>query len=381
MRAGLRSCWIFSVILTLAWATAVARAEEKKPLKPVMGGTKASERAIAAGLNWLGRHQQPEGQWTFAGFTEKCNEPKCGGAGQATSDAAATGLALLSFLAAGQVPNSKGPYGDTIKRGFDWLIQGQKPDGDLTRGHPGGSFMYAQGIASITLCEAYGQTADKTIGEAAQKAVDFIEKAQNRQTGGWRYMPGDEGDTSVFGWQITAIRSAQLAKLKVQPETMDRAKRWLSTVAKGEKGGLFVYLPAMAAGNSAKPTPAMTAIGLLGNQVFGMKADDPAAVEGAKLLLANLPADATRNTYYWFHATHAMHNRPGPDWDQWNRQLRRTLVESQCKEGCAAGSWDPAKPTPDMWGQQGGRLFTTTLSLLSLEIYYRYLGLFKAVKE
>lgn len=41
------------------------------------------------------------------------------------------------------------------------------------------------------------------------------------------------------------------------------------------------------------------------------------------------------------------------------------------------GSWDPERPTPDTWGQSGGRLMTTSFSTLTLEIYYRYLPLFK----
>ena len=72
-----------------------------------------------------------------------------------------------------------------------------------------------------------------------------------------------------------------------------------------------------------------------------------------------------------------MHNVPGPQWDDWNRQMRRILIESQEKTGCAAGSWDPNKPDPDPWGNQGGRLMVTSLSCLTLEVYYRYLPLYK----
>ena len=45
-----------------------------------------------------------------------------------------------------------------------------------------------------------------------------------------------------------------------------------------------------------------------------------------------------------------MHNQPGPQWDAWNRKMRRILIDTQSKEGCAAGSWDPDKPTKDIWG-------------------------------
>ena len=71
--------------------------------------------------------------------------------------------------------------------------------------------MYAHGLATLALCEAFGMSKDPSIGAAAQKAVYFIEQAQNQATGGWgRYEPQDAGDTSVFGWQIMALKSASL---------------------------------------------------------------------------------------------------------------------------------------------------------------------------
>jgi len=72
-----------------------------------------------------------------------------------------------------------------------------------------------------------------------------------------------------------------------------------------------------------------------------------------------------------------MHNLPGPEWDAWNRNMRRILIETQVKEGCATGSWDPLKPVPDSHGDTGGRLMITSLSALTLEVYYRYLPLYK----
>jgi hypothetical protein len=45
--------------------------------------------------------------------------------------------------------------------------------------------------------------------------------------------------------------------------------------------------------------------------------------------------------------------------------------------GCERGSWDPFSPQPDRWGTAGGRLFLTSLSVLTLEVYYRYLPLYK----
>jgi hypothetical protein len=272
---------------------------------------------------------------------------------------AATALGLLPLLGAGQT-HREGKYKQTVQKGLDWLIAHQKPDGDLR----GGDTMYSHGFAALALCEAYGLTNDKTVGAAAQKAIDFIEKAQHKQGGGWRYNPGTPGDTSVFGWQMSALRSAQLAGLKVAPATLDGARKYLTSAAGGAEGGQFSYMPA---GN---PTVAMTAVGLLGSLHLGAKPDDPQIAAGVKVLLKNLP-DATeaghRNAYYWFYATQVMHKRGGDDWKTWNNKLRETLEKTQVTEGCAAGSWDPGKPVKETWGEPGGRLMVTSLSTLLLE--------------
>ena len=39
--------------------------------------------------------------------------------------------------------------------------------------------------------------------------------------------------------------------------------------------------------------------------------------------------------------------------------MRRYLIDTQDRTGCAAGSWDPEKPVPDAWGSYGGRVMMT----------------------
>ena len=129
--------------------------------------------------------------------------------------------------------------------------------------------MYSHGLATITLCEAYGLTHSKIIGKSAQAAVNFIQSAQHPGTGGWRYTPGQEGDTSVVGWQVMALKSAQMAGLQVNPRAIEGAKRWLKSCAKGN-GGQFCYTPESGA------TPSMTAVGLLVPPVHGTEAERPA---------------------------------------------------------------------------------------------------------
>jgi hypothetical protein len=230
--------------------------------------------------------------------------------------------------------------------------------------------MYSHGLATIALCEAYGMTGDRTLRGPAQAALHFIEIGQDPQTGGWWYthrQPG--GDTSVFGWQVMALKSGLMAQFEVSPTSLDGARTWLASVGKGASKGLFSYRPDVAQSNT------MTAVGLLCTQYLGASRGDPRIVEGTDFLMANLPAVEARNVYYWYYAAQVMHNQQGSSWDQWNRRMRRILVQSQAVQGCASGSWDPDRPK-DPWGLQGGRLMMTSLSTLTLEVPYRYLPLY-----
>jgi hypothetical protein len=349
------------------------------------GVTPATERAVAAGLVWLARHQNADGSWSINHtHSKKCIDGTCTGAGQSESRAGATALGVLPFLGAGvtQVDQFKDPSGRrlpyhlTVRNALRWLVAHQKENGDLSGGE---HTMYAHGLATIALCEAYGMTYDPAVGRAAQQAVQFIQSGQNDR-GSWRYQHGTaDGDTSVFGWEIMALKSAQMAGLSVDPERLQRGRKWLSLVAAAgdgtsQSGGQFAYTP------GARPTPCMSAVGLLITQYLGAPRSDPTLTGGVQYLMTNLPRVEDRNIYYWYYAAQVMHNMSGPDWDTWNRNTRRILIETQCQSGCAAGSWDPHAPTRDAWGAQGGRLMVTSLSCLTLEVYYRYLPLYRLNK-
>lgn len=333
----------------------------------VPGVTKASERSVGAALNWFARHQLPDGSWSLAlGAPRTC---KCSGQVFDADHSAATAMAVLPFLGAGQTHMSEGPYQATVKKGLQWLIKNQKANGDLSQGS---HQMYSHGLATIALCEAYGMTQDSQVRYAAQEAVRFIESGQNSR-GGWRYKHGTtDGDTSVFGWQIMALHSARLADLEVDDAKVELCRNWLSLVATGDYQGRFGYQPENA------PKPSMTAVGLLASQYLGAKRNHPVVQEAMRYILDNPPDLRDRDVYYWYYATLAMHNVPGPEWDTWNRQIRKVLIETQDKPGCAAGSWNPKD---DAWGHLGGRMMVTSLSALSLEVYYRYLPMYKTDRE
>ncbi len=340
------------------------------------GGTKQSERSVAAALAWLARHQNPDGSWSLDHTTRCKPGTRCSGPGEANAPAAATAFGLLPFLAAGQTHETRGPYKDNIYRGINWLIGHQKPTGDLSV-TGGQTQMYSHGLATIMLCEAYGMSHDRRLEQPARAALRFIEVGQDQQTGGWWYQhrqPG--GDTSVFGWQCMALKSGMMAGLLPSSShaCFDLAKKWLESVGKGANQGLFSYRPDQG------PSETMTAVGLLCAQYLGARRSDPRIAEGTRFLMANPPSAADGKAYYWYYGTQVMHNQPGPDWDKWNRQQRTVLIKTQCGEsGCVNGSWDPVKGM-SQWAPMGGRLMMTSLAALTLQVYYRYLPLYKEME-
>jgi hypothetical protein len=333
------------------------------------GGTRASEEAVERGLDWLAAHQSDNGSWSLDNFQVNCKHPRCSGAGTVISDPAGTGLVLLPFLGAGHT-HQAGARKQTVARALQWLLDHQEADG--TWSAPADNRpMYGHGMASIVLCEAYGMTRDPKLREPAQRAIDYIVKAQNPTTGGWRYTPRQSSDTSVLGWQVMALKSGEMAGLTVPPKVFDGARRWLASVEGNRPvGGQFGY-------QAPNPTPAMTAQGLLCLQYLGTRRDDPRMRAGTDYLLKNLPRPDGDTSYYWYHATQVMYHVQGKHWKAWNDRLRDMLVSTQERKGSLAGSWE----SRDEREKPGGRLYATALRLLMLEVYYRHLPLYQQLEK
>lgn len=333
--------------------------DTRKQYIELFGGTNETEQAVNLGLEWLAKQQEKEGHWDLQ---------KHGG--NLKSHTAATGLALLPFLAAGHTHQS-GQYQANVTAGLKWLVDHQNKDtGDLLASGDG-QHMYSVGIAAISLCEAYGMTQDPALKPAAQLALDFICKAQHQESGGWRYSPNQAADTSVVGWQMMALKSGEIAGLTVPKAAFDNVARWLASVEAQPDTGTFGY-------TSRSPNPAMSAEGLLSLQFMGTGRNEPRMRSGANYLLAHPPKeDQQLTSYYWYYATQAMYHMQGSYWETWNQPLSNILVKTQEKSGATAGTWAPR----DRWETSGGRIYSTSLKLLMLEVYYRHLPLYEQVDE
>ena len=346
---------------------AMRKPESRKEATKALGGSAASEEAVERGLQWLAQHQHADGHWSIHDFP--CQDHTCTGHGSFHSDTAATGLALLAFLGAGYTHQS-GQHQAVVDRAVKWHLQHQKPDGDLFADESEFVWFYSHGMASIALCEAYGLTKDPALRDPAQRALDFIVAGQHPEFGGWRYRPKFESDTSVSGWQLMALKSGEMASLKVPKEAYTKVTSWLDTVESKTLPGQFAYHPSRPA------SVAMSAEGLLMRQYLGARRNDADLIAGAEYLRQHLPDLNQRDSYYWYYGTQVMFHMQGVYWEEWNARLRDTLVTSQLKDGGSSGSWNPDGPTPEKWGTAGGRHYVTCMNLLMLEVYYRHLPLY-----
>lgn len=344
------------------------RAPNRLELAVQGGGSAATEAAVDAALLWLSRNQSDDGRWDAsrfgAGRGHDAGMANRHGAGT-NADTGVTGLALLAFLGAGRTHHD-GAYQSAVRRGLDYLTRQQRADGSLGGEAETYAFMYCHGMALLALSEALGMTNDLELELSVRRGATYSLRAQDPVSGGWRYRPGDRGDTSQLGWQIMALKSAERAGFDVPPGVWTAADRFLNSVASGSKRGLASYRP------GERTSRAMTAEALVSRQFVGLGLYNKAAAEAADFVSAELPGTGVANVYYWYYATLGLYQLQGDRWQTWNKALTAELLRTQVTDGDATGSWAP----DGVWGGHGGRVYSTAMSAMCLEVYYRFLPLY-----
>lgn len=326
------------------------------------GGTIASEAAVARALEWLLEHQHADGGWSFDHRACPSCQGQCRDAGTLRGRIAPTALALLPLLGAGHT-HQRGKHAHRVQAGIEFLIKNMTPT-PLGGNLMDDGRMYSHGIAAIALCEAYAMTKDTVLLGPAQEALRFTVSAQDKAGGGWRYEPGQPGDTSALGWQLMALKSAQMGYLAFPPETIEAASRFLDSVS-ARNGAGYGYA-------DRRTRVGTTAVGLLCRMYLGWDREHPGLADGVAFLGQQGPSQS--DFYFNYYATQVLAHFEGEVWDSWNKKMREYLVDSQQKEGHERGSWY----MPDDHGSKpGGRLYMTAMACMTLEVYYRHLPLYR----
>lgn len=346
------------------------------------GGGAATLPTIDAALAWLAKHQDADGKWDADEFMRHDLEGKpCTGPGNAVHDVGVTGLAMLAFLGDGNTLRT-GRYHDHLKRAAAWLVAQQQENGllGMAASH---DFVYDHAIATYALSEAYGLSSYRVLRPYLERAVGYLQAHRNPY-GAWRYQPRDgDQDLSVTGWCVMALKSAADFGIAVDKNTFALCRTYLDQVtdpATGAAGYTKRGEPSSRhPGEHATRFPvdrndAMTGVALTCRYFLGdTPAKNPGMNASAARLLTRLPRwepeRGSIDLYAWYYGSYALFQHGGAAWTEWSKALTGALVASQRKDGNSKGSWDPEH---DTWGEDGGRVCTTALGVLTLQAYYRY---------
>ncbi len=388
------------------------------------GGGAGTEAAVRAALEWLRRHQRADGGWSAENFAPECDGVKGGNKdsgryptdkGFKNHDVGVTGLAILAFAGFGHTHlDGKYPeYVEVLRKAVKYMKSKQIKSADKTLNGTYGDrgvdaegnelnehWIYDHSIATMAMGELLAMSDDKiNLEKSVTDAVKLCLLAQN--TGyGWKYAVKEgKNDTSVTGWMVLALKTAKNAGLKIPrahyKKAFDGALKWFdraTSVASGKTGyevpgdegsRLAGYYPDDPYPYS-KDLSCMTAVAVLCRLFSGESRTDPVIKRGVDILMAHKPQWreqdgkklSTINIYYWYYASYAMFQFGGKMWEDWNKDMIEALVSTQRQEfdpetkepHCVDGSWDPIGE----WGIAGGRVYSTAIGAMTLEVYYRF---------
>ncbi len=323
------------------------------------GGTPACDEAVTKGLRWLKSKQNSDGSWGGA------NKP------------AMTGLALLAYLGHCETPASE-EFGDSSMKGIVYLVNlGMKNDGKLASNFTANGWVYEHGIATYALGEAATFCKELKVEipglmEVTEKAGQFIIDNQHKN-GGWAYLysTGDKAhtDTSVVGWQIQALKACSHTNIKFRGmnSSISKGLRYLSEM-QNDNGG-FGYSSSKSPVGGGKYFT-LTGVGTLCHQMWG-KGNASEARNGVKYIRENTKFDwNTENSdlYNHYYESQAMMQAGGDDWKFYNDLFRDQLLNNQNPDG----GWKAPKYTGHGLGKN--EIYRNALSILMLEVYYRFLN-------
>ena len=344
-------------------------AKDRKRRLEEGGGTPETEAAVVKGLQWLKTQQSSDGSWGRQ------------------SKVAMTGLALLAYLGHCETYDSK-EYGETVRKAIFFLAeQALNNEGKLSM-RTGHAWVYEHGIGTYALCEAYSLLRYgkkkfphmEAVKEAMNLAVPIIIDGQHHD-GGWIYEyagsewhkksghvggePGGNGDTSITGWHMQALKAATLTGIEFKG--MKRAIRNGIKFLQGMQGpqGGFGY-------RNRGDRYSLAGVGALAQQM--LSGSSGSIRRAVKFILEHEVKIGAEDAsiYAWYYAAQACFQKGGRDWEKWNDMFRDQAVAHQSEDGSwpsegGEGGASSAAAGPD------APIYRTALFILMLEVYYRYL--------
>ncbi|OAI40158.1 hypothetical protein AYO40_05105 [Planctomycetaceae bacterium SCGC AG-212-D15] len=338
---GVMGADVPGTLRALARSTPLRPGEEKKEQPPV--DPQAVDKAVADGLAWLVKQQEEDGSWP----------------GKDREKIENTSLTLLALLASGHTHKTaivevQPTYAKNFERGLKFLLTQQDRTGAFDSDD-----LSAHAKATMVVCEAYVMTLDPALKGPAQRGLNFIANAQ-QDSGGWPLrLKADRWNRELHAasitstaWQLSALKSGQIAGRDIPAKTLDGAQKFLDACAGGDTA-------AYAVAPKGKITPAATAMALRGRQFLGWGPKNPGIEKGSQWLARELnPKDLDFDAL--FFATQVFDDVGRDTANEWNAKMLTALLQYR-EEGRTS------MPV---------RVRTRALAVLSLEIYHRRLPTF-----
>ena len=297
---------------------------------------------------------------------------------------AMTALSVLALASIGHQPTDPGKVSAALNRAINFILRRDPRRGEYEYFGADGSRMYGHGITTLCLTEMMGMSVSKTqearLRTVSQKAIDLILRSQKvnksnpKHRGGWRYKPmAHDSDLSITVWQLMALRSAKNAGLNVPKEAIEEAVRYLkrSYFSPRDGRGMPVnmrsgcgYLPGQP------PEFATAAAGLLSLQVCGEY--DAPEVRGSVAWLARQevkPRDIQWFYYGIYYYSQGMRKREKVVASRAKKTTEDVLLKLQQADGSWVGL--------DGMERHAGRIYCTSLALLSLSVQYHFLPIYQ----
>jgi hypothetical protein len=343
-----------ALLLTAVFAiSALSAGEGEGAVVPVYDEV---DKSVDAGLAWLASQQKADGSWPGPGGSERNMN-------------AVSGLAVLAFMASGNVPG-EGRYGAVVQKGIDFIASRQS-----TSGYFGGdgSRMYGHGICTLALVEALGMSSDRQafrkFKPVCERALALILRAQavpkpQGQAGGWRYDPSSgDSDLSLTGWQIMALRAGQNDGFQIPKDSVKNAVAYVRASYNGQGG--FGYQ------TNQGQSDALRGLGMLVLQLLGEHDSDEA--KAAAKIIAQTPVQWGGRWFYYglYYRVQGMNQVGGKEWEAYRGKVETLLRQNQSSDG----SW----PFPSSSEEQGeaGPIYPTAMALLTLSVRYKVLPIYQ----
>ena len=322
------------------------------------GGDAETERCVMRALRWLKTQQQPDGHWE-------------GHSGSLHM----TGFVVLTYLARGIKPGADPEFGETLRKGVEFLMRQKSKDA----------------IALAALAEAYGMSHNPNIREIVEQSLNDLADRMKETIWG-PYKDGSKAveprDLTKLTFYVMALRSAQLSRFKIPnlQKGLDKLREGFLHQANKKYGGFSSAYYGPPPINYPRIMMWHYMLGVVGMQYVGA-GDNPVIDKTLGILMDEWepPTLATTDisccpvrANYWATMVFFNYFEGDKRWAEWNGNMKACYKRGQHKE---TGRYQDHRGMPQEIGYWtcedmhiGSQPIAPTCYVaLQLMVYYRYL--------